>query len=67
MKNCLLKNQPVRKRAHEKGVRLWELADALGVSQATMTRKLSRELPSTESKKYCALIDQIAADRAGAC
>ena len=56
-----LSNSDVRTKARENGVRLWEIADKLGISEPTMTRKLRRELPADEKKKMLAIIDEIAA------
>lgn len=56
-----LSNLDVRTIAKENGVRLWEIADKLGISEPTITRKLRRELPADEKKKILAVIDEIAA------
>lgn len=53
----------VRKHAKEKGVRLWELADSLGRSEAYVTRALRHELPEPERARWTALIDEIAEGR----
>lgn len=45
-----LSNMDIRLTAKEYGVPLWEVADALGISEPTLTRKLRRELDA-ESKK----------------
>ena len=41
-------NLEIRQKAKEKGVLLWEVADKLKISEATMTRKLRKELPPEE-------------------
>ena len=41
-------NQTIRKAAKAARVPLWMLAEKLGVSEPTMTRKLRRELDSKE-------------------
>lgn len=56
-----MSNLDVRTIAKENGVRLWEIADKLGISEPTITRKLRRELPADEKKKMLAIIDEIAA------
>lgn len=55
-----MSNNGIRKSAKENGVKLWELADALGVSEATVTRKLRRELPDVEQEKVLTIIAEIA-------
>lgn len=42
-------NREVRKALQNKGMKQWELADLLGVSEFTLTRWLRKEL--TEDKK----------------
>lgn len=42
-------NQEVREALQNKGMKQWELADLLGVSEFTLTRWLRKEL--TEDKK----------------
>lgn len=42
-------NQEVREALQNKGMKQWELADLLGVSEFTLTRWLRKEL--TEAKK----------------
>ena len=42
-------NREVREALHNKGMKQWELADMLGVSEFTLTRWLRKEL--TEDKK----------------
>lgn len=53
-------NEVIRRRAKEAGVKFWELADALSISEATVTRKLRRELPDAEREKILEIIGQIA-------
>ena len=47
----MLANTDIRETAKEKGVRLWEIAEFLRISDPTMTRKLRRELSETEREK----------------
>lgn len=60
----MLKNYSIRVAAKERGVRLWEVADRLGISEPSMTRKLRRELSDNEKIELLDIIDQIAAERA---
>jgi len=57
----MLANTDVRETAKKRGVRLWEIAEFLNVSDPTMTRKLRRELPADEKQKILSIIDEIAA------
>lgn len=59
-------NQTIRKAAKAARVPLWMLAEKLGVSEPTMTRKLRRELDSKEQEKVLAIIAEIAREREAA-
>ncbi|MGN0502661.1 MAG: hypothetical protein ACI4HN_07020 [Ruminococcus sp.] len=56
----MLANTDIRATAKDKGVRLWEIAEYLKVSDPTMTRKLRRELSANEKKRMFTIIDEIA-------
>ena len=64
MKHNLLPNQTIRIHAKKCGVRIYELADALGISEATITRRLRYELGERDTADYISAIDTIAAERA---
>lgn len=55
-----LNNIDVRQRVKSAGMKLWQVADALGVSEPTMTRKLRHELDQEEKAQIFRIIDQIA-------
>lgn len=55
-----MKNLDLRNSAKAAGIPLWRIADALGVSEPTMTRKLRHELPENEKKQLLDLIKQLA-------
>lgn len=57
-------NLDVRTVAKNKGVLLWEIANYMNISEATMTRKLRCELPANEKQRILAVIDEIADDKA---
>ena len=59
----MLSNNEVRKNAKEQGVRLWEVAEVLNISEPTMTRKLRKELPTAEKERILSIIEDIASDR----
>ncbi len=62
----MLANTDIRKTAKEKGVRLWEIAEHLRISDPTMTRKLRRELSEIEKEYFLNLIDEISAKKENA-
>ena len=55
-------NQDVRLAAAGAGVRLWEIAAKLGVTDSTFSRKLRRELSGDEKAKIYSIIEQIVAE-----
>ncbi len=59
----MLANKKIRITAKEKGVRLWEVAEVMNISDPTMTRKLRKELPTAEKEHILSIIDEIASRR----
>lgn len=56
-------NKEIREALKNARVWQWELADALGVNEGTVTRMLRRELPEAERERVLATIAEIAAGR----
>lgn len=54
-----LANKEIRDKAKAEGVRLWQICEEMGISEATMTRMLRNELPEKEAKRLNAIIDRI--------
>lgn len=59
----MLANTDIRTTAKENGVRFWEIAEHLKISEPTMTRKLRRELPDSEKQEIFKIIDELAAKK----
>ena len=57
-------NTDIRKYARGKGVRLWEVALALNISEPTITRRLRVELSDADKAQIFAIIDRVAAQHA---
>lgn len=55
-----MKNQDIRKTAAGSGVKLWQIAEALGIADCSLSRKLRKELPNDEKEKIFSIIDQLA-------
>jgi len=47
-------------RAATNGVRLWQIADELGIADGNFSRKLRHELPDSKKAKILKIIDQLA-------
>lgn len=57
-------NEKIKLTAKNKGVALWQVADRLGISEPTMTRKLRHELTGAEKERILSIIDDIASEKA---
>ena len=55
-----MSNQEIRETAKNKRVRLWQIADKLGISEPTMTRKLRHELAEDEKNHILNIIHELA-------
>lgn len=52
-----MNNLLIRKTLKQTGMKYWQLARLLGISEATLTRRLRDELPVEEQKKIVAMIE----------
>lgn len=59
--NVKYANSEVREAAKEKGVRMWEIAERLKISETTFSKTLRHELPDKKKQCLLGLIDEIAA------
>lgn len=55
-----MKNKKIREAAKNSGIKLWQIAEKLGISEPTMTRKLRRELADEEQQRILNIIDELA-------
>ena len=58
-----MKNIVIREKAKNAGVRLWEVAEHLGIGDATLSRKLRHELPREDRDRILEIIDEIANEK----
>nr|WP_296168303.1 hypothetical protein [uncultured Ruminococcus sp.] len=56
-------NMDIRTAAKNSGVRFWEIAQAMHISEPTITRKLRCELSAEQKSEILAVIKSIAAAR----
>lgn len=52
-------NVDIRRAAAGAGVRLWQIADALGIMDTTFSRKLRKELSQEEKAKIFDIIKKL--------
>lgn len=53
-------NLDIRAAAKGAGVKLWEIADKLGITDSNFSRKLRHELPQAEKDRIFSIIEEIA-------
>lgn len=53
-------NMEIREKARVRGVRLWQIADALGMQESQFSKKLRKELAEDEQSKILDIIDDLA-------
>ncbi|MBQ0037296.1 MAG: hypothetical protein KBS74_01340 [Clostridiales bacterium] len=53
-------NQDIRFMAADSGVKLWQVADALGIADCSLSRKLRHELGAEEKRKIKEIIQKLA-------
>ena len=54
-----MQNLVIRKAAKEHGVRLWQIAERLGVNDGNFSRRLRRELPEQETIRILEIIKSL--------
>lgn len=54
------KNEPIRNAAKAAGVKLWQVAEAYGLSDGNFSRKLRHELEAAEVSKILDIIEKLA-------
>ena len=52
-------NQDIRRAAAGAGVRLWQVAEALGIADCSLSRKLRKELSAEEKEKIFGIIREL--------
>lgn len=58
-----MSNLDIRGKAAGAGIKLWEVAAAMGMADSNFSRKLRKELPEDEKKRIFAVIDQLSESR----
>lgn len=49
-------NQEIKMAAVKAGVKLWQIADAIGLSDSNFSRKLRHELPEDDKRRILSVI-----------
>lgn len=56
-------NQDVRAAIETARIRYWQIANAYGCTDGSLSRKLRCELPKTEKEKIFAIVEELKAER----
>ena len=54
-----MKNQDIRNKAAGNGVRLWQIAEEIGITDGSFSRRLRKELSQEEKSRIFAIIDRL--------
>lgn len=52
-------NNDIKTQARKSGIYLWQVAQRLGITDSTFSRKLRRELPQEEKEKIFDIIEEL--------
>lgn len=52
-------NQDIRRTAAGAGVKLWQIADELGIADCSLSRKLRKELPQEDKARIFSIIERL--------
>lgn len=55
-----MKNADIRNAAAKAGVKLWQVADKMGITDSTFSRKLRKELPDADRERVLGVIAALA-------
>jgi hypothetical protein len=55
-----MNNKEIRNAAGGHGLKLWQVAEAIGMNESAFSRKLRKELPQEEKEKILAVIEKLA-------
>jgi len=59
-----MNNIDIRRKAAGEGIKLWQIADAIGLADSLFSRKLRYELPEEQKKEIFEVIDKLSAEDA---
>ena len=54
-----MRNQGIRRMAAGAGVKLWQIADELGIADCSLSRKLRKELNQEEKERIFSIIKRL--------
>lgn len=61
-----MNNYDIKEAAKRAGIKLWQIADKLGINDGNFSRKLRKELSDDEKQKIFDIIAQLQREQKGA-
>ena len=58
-----MKNVEIRSAYMLAGIKQWQLAEAMGISETHLSRKLRKELPQEEKQNILEIIDRLSKEK----
>ncbi len=58
-----MNNKEIRNAAGGYGLKLWQVAEAIGMNESAFSRKLRRELPQEEKQRILEAIERLAQEK----
>lgn len=58
-------NDVIKEYAKVSGIKLWQVAEKLGMHDSNFSKKLRHQLTSDEEQKICKIIDDLANSKEG--
>ena len=58
-----MENMKIREEAAVRGIRLWQVAERLGISDGNLSRLLRRELPPEKQREILGIIESLEGTR----
>lgn len=58
-----MNNKEIRNAAGGYGLKLWQVAEEIGMNESAFSRKLRRELPHEEKQRILEAIDRLAQEK----
>ena len=58
-----MKNVEIRSAYMLAGIKQWQLAEAIGISETHLSRKLRKELPQEEKQTILEIIEQLSKEK----
>ncbi len=60
-----MNNRELKLYAASKGVRLWQVAEKFGITDAAFSRKLRKEFSQEDARRFKVYVDEISSETGG--